>query len=76
MAKQLNFEQAMDRLEKIVVRLEQGEATLEESLALFEEGTALMRRCSALLDKTEQKVAMLKVGDQGQPEEVPFEREE
>lgn len=75
-AKKLNFEQSMVRLEEIVGLLERGEAPLEESLALFEEGTKLMRECSALLDNAEQKVALLKVGPQGQPEEVPFAVEE
>lgn len=75
-AKSMSFEQSMARLEQIVDKLEQGEASLEESLALFEEGSALMRRCSALLDNAEQKVSMLKVGEQGQPEEIPFEPED
>ena len=70
------FEESMARLEQIVSQLERGEAPLEESLALFEEGTKLMRSCSALLDKAEQKVALLKVGPEGQPEEVPFDGEE
>jgi len=74
--KKLNFEQTMTRLEEIVGLLERGEAPLEESLALFEEGTKLMRSCSALLDQAEQKVALLKVGPEGQPEEVPFDGEE
>ncbi|MBO5340957.1 MAG: exodeoxyribonuclease VII small subunit [Oscillospiraceae bacterium] len=75
-AKKLNFEQSMARLEEIVGLLERGEATLEESLTLFEEGTKLMRECSALLDKAEQKVSLLKVGPQGQPEETAFAVEE
>ena len=74
--KKLNFEQSMARLEQIVGLLERGEAPLEESLALFEEGTKLMRSCSALLDQAEQKVALLKVGPEGQPVEVPFDGEE
>ena len=74
--KKPSFEQAVSRLEEIVTALERGEAPLEESLALFEEGTGLMRTCSALLDKAEQKVALLKVGPEGQPEEVPFGGEE
>ena len=74
--KKLNFEQSMARLEEIVGLLERGEAPLEESLVLFEEGTKLMRGCSALLDQAEQKVALLKVGPEGQPEEVPFDGEE
>ena len=74
--KKLNFEQSMARLEEIVGLLERGEAPLEESLALFEEGTKLMRACSGLLDQAEQKVALLKVGPEGQPMEVPFDGEE
>ena len=74
--KKLNFEHSMARLEEIVGLLERGEAPLEEALALFEEGTKLMRTCSALLDNAEQKVAMLKVGPEGQPQEVPFAGEE
>lgn len=74
--KKLNFEQSMKRLEEIVGLLEGGEAPLEEALSLFEEGTKLMRTCSALLDQAEQKVALLKVGPEGQPEEVPFAGEE
>ena len=74
--KKLNFEQSMARLEEIVGLLERGEAPLEEALALFEEGTKLMRTCSALLDSAQQKVALLKVGPDGRPEEVPFAEEE
>ena len=74
--KTIDFEQAMIRLEEIVGLLERGEAPLEQSLALFEEGTALMRQCSAVLDEAEQKVAMLQVGPDGRPEQVPFDGEE
>ena len=74
--KKLNFEQSMARLEEIVALLEKGEAPLEQSLALFEEGTKLMANCSALLDQAEQQVSLLKVGAEGQPEEVPFDTEE
>ena len=74
--KKKTFEQAMARLEEIVGLLEGGEAPLEESLALFEEGTGLMRQCTQLLDQAEQKVKLLKVGGDGQPEQVPFPGEE
>lgn len=74
--KKLNFEQSMARLEEVVGLLERGEAPLEDALALFEEGTKLMRTCSTLLDSAEQKVALLKVGPEGRPEEVPFVGEE
>ena len=74
--KKKSFEQSMARLEEIVGLLERGEAPLEQSLALFEEGTRLMRECSLLLDQAEQKVAALKVGPDGQPQEVSFDGEE
>lgn len=72
----LNFEQSMARLEEIVGLMERGEAPLEESLALFEEGTKLLGQCSALLDKAEQKVALLKAGPEGEPQETQFTQED
>ena len=60
--KKLTFEHGMERLEEIVSRLERGEAALDESLKLFEEGTKLVAQCTAMLDKAEQKVALLESG--------------
>lgn len=71
--KKLSFEQSMERLEAIVKQLEKGEAPLSESLSLFEEGTALISVCGKMLDEAEQKVVMLKKGDNGEPVELPFE---
>ena len=73
--KQPDFEVSMARLTEIVSALESGDAPLGESLKLFEEGTALLRRCSGLLDEAEQKVAQLRKGPDGAPEELPFEGE-
>ncbi len=69
----LSFEQSMQRLDEIVRLLEKGEAPLDESLALFEEGTALIAVCGKMLDSAEQKVVMLKKGENGGPIETPFE---
>jgi len=69
----LSFEQSMQRLDEIVRQLEKGEAPLDESLALFEEGTALIAACGKMLDSAEQKVVMLKKGENGEPKEAPFE---
>ena len=74
--KKVTFEQAMARLEEIVKQLEQGDAPLEYELALFEEGTRLMKKCTTQLDKAEQKVSLLIAGEDGQPQERPFAREE
>jgi len=69
----MSFEQAMERLEVIVRQLEKGEAQLSDSLALFEEGTALIAFCGKKLDEAEQKVILLKKGENGEPQELPFE---
>lgn len=69
--KKQSFEQAMSRLEEIVVRLERGECDLDESLKLFEEGAKLSRACNEMLDKAEQKVMLLQNEHTG--EETPFE---
>lgn len=63
------FEASMNRLEEIVRLMEQGDLPLEESLKLLEEGTALVRRCDELLESAQQKITMITVGTDGQPEE-------
>ena len=69
--KQLNFEQAMTRLEEIVKKLEAGDGSLDEAMKLFEEGRKIAGKCTAMLDKAEQKVTRLISADSS--EEVPFE---
>ncbi len=71
----MTFEQAMTRLEEIVRMLEKGDAPLEKSLELFAEGTELIKYCGTVLDNAEQKVVMLRKGEDGSPEELPFEVE-
>ena len=71
----VNFEEALARLEEIVSALERGDAPLEESLRLFEEGSGLMKQCTELLNKAEQKVRKLTVTAEGELVEVPFEGE-
>ena len=71
--KKLSFEEAMDRLEKIVAAMERGEAPLEKSLELFAEGTELLKQCTTLLDKAEQQVTKFTRGSDGEPVEIPFE---
>ncbi len=68
-----SFEQSLARLEEIVKLLEKGDAPLAESLGLFEEGAGLIRSCGELLEKAEQKVVQLKKGEDGAPQELPFE---
>jgi len=60
----LNFEQALERLTKLVEKLESGRLPLEESVAAFEEGVKLTRRCEALLDSAEQRLQVLGKGEE------------
>ena len=57
--KKQTFEQQLSDLEAIVENLEKGELPLEDSLAQFEQGVKLTRDCQKLLDKAQQKVAIL-----------------
>ena len=71
--KKLSFEESMKRLEEIVLHLEKGDIPLQESIAYFEEGTRLLVDCSSMLDEAEQLVVKLRKGNDGEPEELPFE---
>lgn len=68
----MNFEAAMERLEKITVELSRDGITLEESLALYEEGVALARICNQRLEDTERKIKSLQVSADGEVEERDF----
>ncbi len=56
---ELNYEEAIGELKKIVGELESSELLLEEGIALFERGQALAARCSTLLEKAELKFMQL-----------------
>ena len=53
------FEEAMEKLEKIVESLESGDLSLEDSIKAFEEGMKLAKFCSEKLEEAEKKVTML-----------------
>ena len=67
------FEDAMNKLEKIVSKLEEGDIALEESLKLFEEGIRLSRFCNQKLDEAEKRVEILMKGKDGILKPQPFE---
>ncbi len=66
------FEDAMNKLEKIVSKLEEGDIPLEESLKLFEEGIRLSRFCNQKLDEAEKRVEILMKGKDGTLKPQPF----
>jgi len=72
MAKE-RFEDALNKLEKIVSRLEEGDISLEESLKLFEEGIRLSRFCNQKLDEAEKRVEILLKDKEGSLKPQPFD---
>lgn len=64
---EMNFQQAMDELEKIVAQLESGSVELEASISMYERGEALRSHCDALLKKAEAKVEKITLDADGQP---------
>ena len=70
--KDINFEEAMARLEKITQELSREGITLEESLSLYEEGVALARECNQRLEDTERRIKILQVSDSGEITEEDF----
>ncbi|ADQ14819.1 exodeoxyribonuclease VII small subunit [Halanaerobium hydrogeniformans] len=64
-AEDLNFETALEDLEKIVDKLEKGGLSLDQTLEEFSRGMKLLKFCHDKLDKAEKKVEiMLKEGDE------------
>lgn len=69
---ELNFEEAMARLEQIVRALEGGNVPLDESLTLYEEGVKLVKLCSARLENAEKRIKILVDGGNGTLVEQDF----
>ena len=54
-----NFEEKLERLEKISSDIKKSDVTLEEALKYFEEGITLARTMEKELDKLEGKIQIL-----------------
>ncbi len=58
-----SYEDAVDRVERLIDAIESGEIGLDESLKAFEEGMGLIKGCRARLEKAEQRVTELLAED-------------
>lgn len=67
-----SFEEALERLERIVHDLEEEDLPLERSLAVFEEGVGLARLLGEKLNEAERRVELLVKDASGRPATVPF----
>lgn len=63
--KELKFEEALDKLEKIVEELEGGDLSLDESMKRYEEGIRLSKLCSKRLEEAKKKIEQLLKGEDG-----------
>ena len=66
----LNFEQAVEELEKIVAALERGDVALDRSIEIYERGEALKKHCEALLGAAENRIEKIRLDRAGRPQGV------
>lgn len=76
--KEITFEQALERLEKIVEELEDGCLSLDKSLDTYTEGIKLIKFCNQELNQAEKKIEMVLANDEEftDIDIVPFTQEE
>ena len=74
--KELKFEEAMKKLQKIVEELEDGNIGLEESLKRYEEGMRLSQFCTKMLNEAQRKVQILSKKGTGALEAIPFDEKQ
>ena len=70
---ELNFEGAMDRLEKIVEQMESGKLPLEDVIVRYEEGMKLVKICRERLANAEQKIEIIARNSAGKAVVKDFE---
>lgn len=63
--KELKFEEALEKLEKIVEDLEGGELSLDESMKRYEEGIRLSQLCSKRLEEAKKRIELLLKSEDG-----------
>ncbi|HLS06897.1 MAG TPA: exodeoxyribonuclease VII small subunit [Bacillota bacterium] len=72
--KELNFEQAMEQLEKIVERLEAGDVPLEKAIKDYQAGMELTKLCHEKLTSVKEKMTKI-VTEQNKLETFDLEEE-
>ena len=61
MKKELNFEEALEKLAKINEKLESEEISLDESVKLFREGLELSKLCQKKLDEAKLEIQKIEI---------------
>ena len=55
----IDFEESMEKLEKIAKELESDKLSLSDSVKKFEEGMKISQDCKKVLDEAEKKITIL-----------------
>ena len=63
--KELQFEEALERLEAVVEKLEAGNVPLDAALSYYEEGVSLIRLCNEKIDAAQQRVEAIRKTEKG-----------
>ena len=74
--KEIEFEQALKKLESIVANLENGDLSLEQALKQYEEGVKMADVCSKRLSEAQKRVEVLMKTAGGKFKTETFESEE
>ena len=61
----LEFEEAMEKLNEIIQGLESGEVKLSQSVEKVELGAQLAKHCKKLLDDAETRINIIKISESG-----------
>jgi exodeoxyribonuclease VII small subunit len=56
---EVDFEESMEKLEKIAKELESDDLSLNDSVKKFEEGMKISQECKKVLDEAEKKITIL-----------------
>ena len=70
---EIKFEDALEKLEKIVGLLEDGSLSLDDALGKYEEGIKLSKLCAKRLEQAKKKVEILMKSEDGSIELKPFD---
>ncbi len=70
---QLNFEQAMERLDEIVAHMEVEKLPLEEMVASYEEGMQLLQSCRQRIEAARRRVELINAGNGEGATLTPFD---
>lgn len=71
----LTYEEAIEKLEKILEELENEDSTLEQSMHYFKKGLELYKYCNNILKESEGEIKVLLENDIDSLEEYDFIKE-